>query len=1019
MRNTKFKHRLLAASVATIVATIAGTVQAQEVPLDNDQELAIEEVQVTGIRASLKRSMDMKREAKGVVDGISAEDIGKFPDTNLAESLQRITGIAIDRARGEGSQITVRGFGPDFNLVTFNGRQMPSTGGRSFEFSNIASEGISAVEVYKSGRANVATGGIGAVVNVKTNKPLNAPGFQAAISGKGVHDPGTREGNSLTPEIAGLISNTFADDTFGVSLSASYQERDGGTQSATTQDFHSRNFISAADLELDPNHPDNEPGTILVGDPSALGFPSEVNDGIYAIPTNVQYNLDDFHRERSNAQLTLQWRPFESLTASVDYTYSQQVVDTVHQDLSASFNSGCTTRDSEWVQEGNIWSPTRYSMIGCSQDVLQGVGKFAFVNENKSVGVNVEWQPTDQLTLTLDYHDSSGEGRPNSKHGSSGVIAVASNNRITTDAYFSADGMPIFAIELGERNRDNQVIRRDVIDVNDMQITGSIFATAKNQTDIEQIQIDSAFEFDGGNSIDFGIGSTEVTNQGQTANIQRNSWSGVGEPGDIADLLTIDSIDGVFDNLEGSGDPRQATDFFTWDYDSLIVRAEELIASGDHAVFGNGGPCLTSFCPSYDFSLDEITVETSNSAYIQTHMMFEPFNMSANVFAGLRYEETKVHSEALSPLEDHIEWDMLSDRLATFQPLNPDGTTMTGFTEIDGQYDVLLPSVDLDIEVIEDVIIRASASKTITRPVYNDLKGALVIDAILEDNSIAHRGNPQLKPMESTNFDYSVEWYFDDASYVSVGFWTKDVDNFIVNGVFEDEVLFSNLTTPIGNENHDEAILALTGGDPLAQFTQEELINYYAENFADEPGVEVTGEGTEDEPWDITVTGTANDPVVLFDINVPINQNKTKVEGWELVAQHTLDSGFGFQANYTTMASDLNYDINLKEAQWVVPGMSDTANLIGFYDKSGLQIRLAYNWRDEFLANPGVDPTFVEEYFQWDANISYEINDNMSVFVEGINITEENRRVHGRSSYQVRNYDVGHARYTVGASYRF
>jgi TonB-dependent receptor len=98
----------------------------------------------------LKKSADIKRDSAGVVDAISAEDIGDFPDSNLAESLQRITGVAIDRDRGEGKEVTVRGFGPPFNLVTLNGRQMPTASGlnRSFDFGNLASEGIASVRVY-------------------------------------------------------------------------------------------------------------------------------------------------------------------------------------------------------------------------------------------------------------------------------------------------------------------------------------------------------------------------------------------------------------------------------------------------------------------------------------------------------------------------------------------------------------------------------------------------------------------------------------------------------------------------------------------------------------------------------------------------------------------------------------------------------------------------------------------------------------------------------------------------------
>src|SRR6187402_1277885 len=142
------------------------------------------EIIVTGVRASLDRSIDLKRNSQGVVDGISSEDIGKFPDTNLAESLQRISGVSIDRtASGEGSKVTVRGIGPDYNLVLLNGRQMPAAGNangagvsnsRAFDFANLASESVSEVEVYKTSRVANPAGGIGATLNIKTARPLEA-----------------------------------------------------------------------------------------------------------------------------------------------------------------------------------------------------------------------------------------------------------------------------------------------------------------------------------------------------------------------------------------------------------------------------------------------------------------------------------------------------------------------------------------------------------------------------------------------------------------------------------------------------------------------------------------------------------------------------------------------------------------------------------------------------------------------------------------------------------------------------
>src|SRR5690625_1744188 len=154
-KNTRFKKKLIASAVASCVLTgFSGTTLAQQ------EEPVYEEILVSGIRASLERAMDIKRDSPGVVDSISAEDIGKFPDTNLAESLQRVTGLSINRSDGEGSQVTARGIGAELNMVTLNGRVMPAVANsntgdaatRAYDFANLASESVAGVDVYKTGR---------------------------------------------------------------------------------------------------------------------------------------------------------------------------------------------------------------------------------------------------------------------------------------------------------------------------------------------------------------------------------------------------------------------------------------------------------------------------------------------------------------------------------------------------------------------------------------------------------------------------------------------------------------------------------------------------------------------------------------------------------------------------------------------------------------------------------------------------------------------------------------------------
>lgn len=222
---TFYKTRLATSISVLLGASVLAPAVAQEVS-DSDVEV----INVTGIRGSMLKSLDVKRSSTGIVDAINAEDIGKFPDTNLAESLQRISGVAIDRNNGEGSQVTVRGFGPTRNLVTLNGRQLPTTTGeRSFDFANLAAESVSGVEVYKTSQAHVPTGGIGATINITTLRPLSNPGMHATISAQALDDTSTQSG-SVTPELSGLYSNTSDDGKFGVAISASYSERESGSQ---------------------------------------------------------------------------------------------------------------------------------------------------------------------------------------------------------------------------------------------------------------------------------------------------------------------------------------------------------------------------------------------------------------------------------------------------------------------------------------------------------------------------------------------------------------------------------------------------------------------------------------------------------------------------------------------------------------------------------------------------------------------------------------------------------------------
>src|SRR5210317_1023 len=274
--------------LATAVAVAVGTAFAAPTVSFAQEEEVIEEIITTGIRSSLNRAMDIKRSETGVVDAISAEDIGKFPDANLAESLQRITGVSIDRQRGEGSQVTVRGFGPEYNLVTINGRQMPTHNGtnRSFDFADLASEGVAGVQVYKTGRADVPSGGIGSTINISTPEPLTAQPT-ASLAAKTVFDRSTREGDEITPEFSGIYINRFMDDKIGIAVTASQQTRNNGVNSAVITGWYTRpgdDIICCNDADL----PFADPR--VINDENQINRPQTADES-YSIPQVLAYNI--------------------------------------------------------------------------------------------------------------------------------------------------------------------------------------------------------------------------------------------------------------------------------------------------------------------------------------------------------------------------------------------------------------------------------------------------------------------------------------------------------------------------------------------------------------------------------------------------------------------------------------------------------------------------------------------------------------------------------------------------------
>jgi TonB-dependent receptor len=1019
------------------------------------QQSAEEELVVTGIRASLQRSMDVKRDSSGVVDAITAEDIGKFPDSNLAESLQRITGVSIDRQNGEGFQVTVRGFGPSFNMVTLNGRSLPTsqlgaTGGlvsnRAFDMSNIASEGVSGVEVYKTSKANISSGGIGSTINLQTRKPLDNPGLTLSVGAKALMDTTNRVGDDVTPELSGFLSWSDDDAKFGASFAASYQERHSAQTGAFNNWF---NQFTGPWVDAETNLPNvvSNDSVTLINEPEQ-GTQTNATAG-------VRYIHGDYERTRTNGQLTLQYRPVEAITATLDFTYAEQESYVNRAETSFWFAGGAAfpTVAAQFDENPNVATPIylwQDSGDNDTWDINFGSQQGNVTNTLESVGLNLEWQVNESLTLTLDAHDSKSKSLP-----SDGEIANWQNTSYGVKGSeekgwdMSRDLPLIVHVYSDDYDPDGSLfgVVRDggntpgELDVGDLGSTVRQINYNRIWNDVSQVRIDGKWTFADEASIDFGIDSRSFESLARSSfdqTLLEGGWS-VAMPGDIPpdmveELDWNELFDGYSTSLTDEGEQ-----FFNEYARSGTPTVLDVGYIADAAELGEflAGQAGIPYAPNPNDNVLREIREDIHAIYTQLDISGTLGPMDVDVLAGIRYETTSVESDNLIAAP-FLLWQGDDDFLGQAGSLD-DAFTQSN----EASYDHILPNLDIAVHITESLIGRFSLSKTIARASYNQLaEGVSGIGGPRGGPTIlggtpgaGNDGNTALKPVESDNIDISLEWYFADASYASVGFFDKRVPNFIASS--------PNLQAAVGVGDPSDgprarAAIAELESRGLA-VDQQNLFRMIASMHTGGPGCinqnpddfQLCGADFDSETsyitWENNVDLVAidGDPELLINAQIPTNSRDARLQGWEFAVQHFFgDSGFGAQANYTSVNGSVAFQVDEDPSitQFALTGLSDSANIALMYDNHGIQARIAYNWRDEFLDNAtfvGNEPQFTEAYSQLDFNVGYQFNDNFSVALEGLNILEEDKRQFSRSGNQLTRLEILGARYALSARYTF
>ncbi len=999
-----------------------------------------DDIVVTGVRASLDRAIDIKRNSAGVVDAISAEDIGKFPDTNLAESLQRITGVSITRANGEGSQVAVRGFSGGFNLVTLNGRQLASTNidlstgnafatgtGRSFDFQNLASEGVSTLEVYKTGRANIPSGGLGAAINIVTRRPLDAreDGFSGSIGAKALYDASVEKAEAdlsrINPEVSGLLNWKNTDETFGVSVFGSYQLRESASAQSNPNYW---NIVPLADF-LNTAGAYIRPTTTITNRPTTP---------FVQIPNDSRYQFSENRRERLNGQAVLQFKPTETLEITVDGLYARNKLSDERSEqtnwFQRPFNS-VTFDDNDRMQTAILLAEAIQADKGYEQQ------RFATKTELYSFGGNVKWNFNDRMSLLFDANHSKSTTNPDNANGSSATtISIGAPVRSSHSLDFSS-GFP----QQSETINDNPATNGNrggnnngLLDLGDLGTQVARRINSLQESRINQFRAEFGWDLGDDSSFKFGGNYVDARTRSASSNTQQilGDW-GITDTGLVqrlaGDITSTYCLTCKFDkynpNSAGSSlvafraDAVDLLNIFEPYYQNSGIAGRQVVNQGSN---------------------DDTVGEKTWAVYGQLAWGGEIAGRRANALIGVRYEQTRVNSISLQSIPTALQWQSDND----FAVLGgPAGDAV----QVKAQYDNLLPSLDFNLELVDNVVARTSFSRTLARADYGNLFASVVANAPNRPTALgaapapASRQDPGLLPLVSDNFDVSVEWYYKPSSFVSVGFFNKNVRNFIGNQITNGNLF--GLTDPgsgAAGSRSGTALAYLRSNNisltDINLFAYTALLqrnggNQAAATAAYQANADAQGNYQNNQAYidlagSIDINGNAQDPLVNFAISEPVNNREGNIHGFEIAWTNFFGrSGFGFSVSYTKVDGDVNVDpyadpnVNI----FALTGLGDSANLTGIYEKNGLSARVSYNWRDKFLSatNQGGNrnPLFTDSFGTLDANISLDVTRNIAISFEAVNLTSESFRQYARTDKNLVFVQELKPRFWAGARFRF
>ncbi|GMV30377.1 MAG: TonB-dependent receptor [Rhodanobacteraceae bacterium] len=695
------------------------TEAADATPAAGGETETLEEIVVT-YRQSLVQALEAKRDFTTQTDVIMAEDIGKFPDLNLAESLQRIPGISIARDAGEGRQISVRGLGPDFTRVRINGMEgLSTTGGtdssggnnrgRAFDFNVFASELFNRIEVHKTSSAEIQEGSLGATVDLHTPRPFDFDRFTFVSSGQLGYNDLSEETN---PRASALVANTFFDGRFGALFSIAYSDR------ALTQE-------GSSTVRWDRG---NSSGGFNASSPFAAA-----NAATTFHPRIPRYGVLEHDQERLGMTGSLQWQATDRTVASLDLLYADFDAKRTENFLEAiSFSrSGSSGKPQTVVLDGAV----------SNNNLVYGV--FDDVDVRSESRYDELTTTFEQANLNLD-HEFSDSFRMNALVGHSRsdfdnpIQTTITLDRANTDGYSwdyrGNDRLPLIDYGFDVTDPNNWAFANGLSEIRlRPNSTANLYT---NQQLNFAWDAASAFTLKGG--LDFKAYKFSTFEARRASEVSVPNLPAGTSLSDLTRLL-------VFGNnldLPGGSDTR----FLIPDIDAFADLFD---------IYSGQGTFTVSPSASGAIGNNRSVKERDRGGWVQGDFETSTFGIPLRGNFGVRYVRTEQESTGFAIINGR-----------------PTQTT------VEREYSDTLPSMNLVWDLSDDLLLRVGAAKVMSRPGLGNLTPGVSV-SVSGGNRVVSGGDPFLDPFRAKTFDLGLEWYFAPESVLGAAFFYKDIESFV------------------------------------------------------------------------------------------------------------------------------------------------------------------------------------------------------------------------------------------------